>query len=397
MPKPLQRLPSRHDAQNNRLAYVILLPVLAGAGTAVVLYALMRLFALSRPAAVTAVFMFGLGTVHWKYSSVLFSHALSSFLVIITLFLVVHIARRGDRSLAAYGLTGLLLGFAVLTEYSNTLLVLILLVYLILASRPLEWRLVMPSLAILALGGLVSLLFLAYYNSTNFGSPWRLSYSFAINYPWAGSFATTFNFPLFSGLKGLLVGGTGDGWCDGPCPNQGLFLLSPVLLLALPGWYLFYRGARRECLLAAVLFLTYLLLFARHRTFHGFTADGRYLTPFLGLLALPLAYTMQWIYGLRARPWLRAVLLTAAFVLFFISIRNMFLHIGGSYNYQLDLTLLEGLFSNPANALVLLGQVFPNTGNLPLLWLVEAGFALILMGTIFVLHKVRNWMPEGSV
>ena len=246
-----------------------------------------------------------------------------------------------------------------LTEYSNSLLLLVILSYLLLSSRPLEWRALLTSFGILALGGLLSALFLAFYNDTNFGSPWRLSYSYAINYPWAGSFATTFNFPLAAGLKGLLIGGTGDGWCDGPCPNQGLFLLSPVLLLALPGWYFFYRGARRECLLAVVLFLTYLLLFARHRTYHGFTADGRYLTPFLGLLALPLAYTMQWIYALRSRPWLRAALSTAAFALFLISLRNMFLHIGSSYNYHLDLGLLGGALSNPVSGLSLLGQVLP--------------------------------------
>lgn len=394
-PEPLQRLPSRHDDQNPRLAYVLLFPVFAGAGTAVVLYTLMRLLDISRAAAATAVLMFGLGTVHWKYSSVLFSHALSSFLVILAVYLSMRIVRQGQGRVVTYGVLGLLLGFSVLTEYSNALLILILLGYLLLNNRPLDWRSMLSSFGILVAGGLLSALFLALYNNSNFGSPLRLSYSYAINYPWASSFATTFNFPLAEGLKGLLVGGAGDGWCDGPCLNHGLFLLSPVLLLALPGWYFYYGNARRECLLTAVLFLTYLLLFARHRTFHGFTADGRYLTPFLGLLAIPLAYTLQWIYSLHSRPYLRATLLVVAFGLFFLSVGNIFLHIGSSYNYHLDLNLLNDVFSNPNIGLAFLGQVFRNAGNLPLLWLLEIGTALILIAAIVTLHKAKGTPPES--
>ncbi len=396
LPGPIQTLPSRHDQENPRLAYVILLPVFAGAGAAVVLYALMRQLALSRPAAVTAVFMFGLGTVQWKYSSVLFSHALSSFLVITAIYLAIRIVWQGRGGLLTYGLLGLLLGFSVLTEYSNALLVLFLLLYLLFNSRPLHLRSLAPSFTLLILGGLLSALFLAYYNDNNFGSIFSLSYRYAINYPWAGSFSTTFNFPLASGLKGLLIGGTGDGWCDGPCPNQGLVFLSPILLLALPGWVFFYREQRRECLLTAVIFLTYLLLFARHRTFHGFTADGRYLTPFLGLVALPLAYTMQRIYALRARPWLRAALIAAAFALFLLSVRNIFLHIGRSYNYDLDLSLLDGLLAEPGTLFLLFGQIFRNAGNLPLLWLVEIGAALLIGGAAFVIHKAPDPLPDSS-
>ncbi len=61
----------------------MMLPAWAGAGTILLLYAIMRGLALARAAALTASLMFALGTVHWKYSSVLFSHALSSFLVML--------------------------------------------------------------------------------------------------------------------------------------------------------------------------------------------------------------------------------------------------------------------------------------------------------------------------
>jgi hypothetical protein len=394
-PEPLQELPSRHDAQNPRLAYVLMLPALAGAGTAVVLYAIMRMLAINRIAAVTAVLVFGLGTVHWKYSSVLFSHALSAFLVILTVYLAMRLARQGGARAIVFGLLGFLLGFSVLTEYSNGLLVIILLGYLLLADRSKERRDLVGSFGLLIAGGLISVFFLAFYNNVNFGSPLKLSYSYAINYPWAGSFGTTFNYPIGEGLKGLLIGGTGDGWCGGPpCPNQGLFQLSPILLLAIPGWYFYYRVARRECLLTAVIFLVYLLLFARHRTFHGFTADGRYLTPYLGLLAIPLAYTLQWIMALKSRPYLRMILLATAVGLFLLSVGNMILHIGVSYNYHLDPQSIEGPLFMPGNIMPILGEVFLNIRNLPLLWVVEFVIIFLIIGTVIgtvvILHNVAK-------
>jgi hypothetical protein len=186
----------------------------------------------------------------------------------------------------------------------------------------------------------------------------------------------------------LLIGGEGDGWCGGPCQNIGLLQLSPVLLLALPGWYFFYQKARRECLLTTALFLIYLLLFARHRTYHGFTADGRYLTPFLSLLALPLAFMLQWIFELRERPWLRISLLVIAFALFFISMGNIFIHIGTSYNYALDPGMINQALSEPRYWPQALAEVFRNAQNLPFLWMLEIAATLLIAVAIFALHKI---------
>ena len=69
-------MPSRHDAGNPRLPYVLLLPVLAGAGTAALLFGLLRYLDVGRAAALTAVLFFALGTTHWKYSAVLYSLSL---------------------------------------------------------------------------------------------------------------------------------------------------------------------------------------------------------------------------------------------------------------------------------------------------------------------------------
>ena len=388
MPHVAAELPSRHDAQNPRLAYVLFLPAWAGAGAVAALYFLMRGLGLPAAAGLTAALMFGLGTAHWKYSSVLYSHALSAFLVITAVALAIELARKRWQRWLAYFLLGLLLGLAVLTEYSNALLVILLVGYVLWFVRPTTWSGLARVLGPLVLGGLLPALFLLFYNTSNFGSPFRLSYAYAINYPWAGSFQTTFNYPLLEGLRGLLVWGTGDGWCDPTCFNQGLILLSPVLLLALPGWYFFFKLARREALLTAVIFLVYLLLFARHRTYHGFTADGRYLVPYLGLLAIPLGFFVAWVFDLRQRPLAQSLLFLLTYGLFFLSLRNMALHIGTSYNYFLDLGQLDGLVVRPENWRTIGGQLFPNAANLPLLWAAELLIFLVLMaGLWFAWHR----------
>jgi hypothetical protein len=144
-----------------------------------------------------------------------------------------------------------------------------------------------------------------------------------------------------------------------------------------------------------VLFFVYLLLFARHRTYHGFTADGRYLTPFLGLLAIPLAYTLQWITHLDSRPLLHVLLLATALILFVLSMSKTFLHIGSSYNYSLDPGLINGLFSTPGNLFPVLKQVFLNTANLPLLWIMEFVVIFLIIGAVIILHNVTKEPLEG--
>ncbi len=388
LPSPATHLPSRHDADNPNLVYVMLMPVLAGTGTLVLLYLWLRRFELPVATALTAVLMFGLGTIHWKYSTVLFSHALSSFLVLLSLFLASQL-KANSKWVSYFGL-GFVLGYSVLVEYSNGLLVVLVGLFLLWQIRPFTLALFTRTLLPFTLGGLIPAAFLGYYNNSNFGSPTTLSYAYAINYPWAGQFRTTFNFPLVDGLRAMLFFGTGDGQCDPACFNQGFLLLSPIFLLAIVGFVLYYQQERKLFVLTTAVFLIYLILFSKHRTAHGFTADGRYLVPFLSLLTLPLGFAIHWVQQQQAkRPILHSLLAIIMYGLFFLSLRNMLIHIGFSYNYNLDLGLFDRLIARPENWQYWGNQLFRNTANLPLLWLLE-GISLAIM---FVTIKLKS---QGS-
>jgi hypothetical protein len=276
-----------------------------------------------------------------------------------------------------YLFLGFVLGFSVLVEYSNGLLVIIIAAFLFGEMRSFSWRSLSLTAVPFVAGGLVPAAFLAYYNSVNFGSPLTLSYAFAVNYPWAGDFFSTFSWPLLPGLQALLVWGEGGGWCDPTCYNQGLFLLSPIMLLALPGFWPYFRRARRPFWLTTTVFLVYLLLFAKHFTSHGFTGDGRYLVPFLSLLAIPLAYALDWLLHDGQSRLRLAIFAFIVYGLFYLSLGNMLLHIGFSYNYNLDLSQISPMIASPQNWRYLAQTIFPNRGNLPLLWLLQAAVGAI--------------------
>lgn len=387
-PFPSAAAPSRHDAANPRLPYVLLLPVFAGAGTAVLLYGLQRRLGIGRAAALLAVLFFALGTTHWKYSAALYSHALSAFLVTLSVYLALRLAGRPGRPWA-WALLGFVLGGAVVVEYSNALLVVVVAAFCLWRAWPdvvrRPWATALP----LALGGVLPAAFLAWYNTVNFGGPLTLSYAYAVNYPWAGSFAATFSFPLWAGLRALLWWGEGGGWCGGPpCVNQGLFLLSPVLLLALPGLILFRRRQPAAFMLMTGLFLIYLLLFAKHHTSHGFTADGRYLMPFIGLLVPALGFALDWLLTATNRVsrdrvsseklGFYAPLTLLAFGLFFLSLAQQAGHIATSFNYTFDPAHLQLPLARPENWAYFLRALFPNAANWPLLLLPLAAIVLVI-------------------
>jgi hypothetical protein len=263
-------------------------------------------------------------------------------------------------------------------EYSNALLVIFVGVFWLWRTWPRAARRPLTTILPWLIGGLIPAVFLAGYNAANFGSPWTLSYAYAVNYPWAGAFATTFSFPLWPGLRALLWQGEGGGWCGGSCLNQGIFLLSPVLLLALPGLVIFFRRNRPAFVLILGLFVVYLLLFAQHHTFHGFTGDGRYLTPFLGLLAPALGFALDWLFAPQRRPLVRAALVFLVFGLFFLSLGNQLLHIGTSYNYTLDPAQLQSPPARPGNWGALARAAFPNAANWPVLILPLAALVALL-------------------
>lgn len=374
-------LPSKHDAANPRLLFAVLLSPLAGAAAISVFYLLLRHhFDRSRSSAVLTSLALAFGTTMWKYGSVLYSHAISTLVILLALYLVLRAWNQPLSGRSAFAL-GFLLGYAPLIEYPNLLISILLGLAWLSGFRPIQRALTHPSFAMLILGGLIPAAFLLIYNTLNFDGPFDLS-TFNVDiarWPQNENFASDFAAPLDKGLMGLLFYGS---------ENQGIFLLSPITLLCVLGIVPALRHSRSRTILALGLFLVMLFLFAKSTTFNSTTNDGRYLTPFLFLWLIPLAFWLDQAYLLQQHDLTKLALSLLVFGLLFFSIRNQFVHIAFSWNYDLDLAQLKPGAVIPQNIAYLLAIVFPNIRNLPLLWGAEA--VAIAIGVLVDEWRLRS-------
>ncbi len=394
LPGPIAPAHLGIDAANPTIVTLLMLPAIAGGLVVAILYLLLRDNDISQRAAIITTLAYAFGSLAFKYNGVIFSHAVSALCVMGGVFLVLRGVKKERLSPGLGVITGFALGYSVVTEYSNAVFAAIALFYLVVCLRGalVGGKEAWWGLAALTLGGLLPLGFLLFYNAANFGSPFATSYTYAQTYEWAQSFSTTFDFPLWEGVRGQLWA----GWDSSEHSLvQGIFLLTPVAFLALPGAWWYSRARWREAALTLGIFMVFLLLMARHRTFGGYTGDTRYLTPFISFIFIPIGYTLERLFTMKEEA-VKAILVFIAFGLLFLSIRNMLLHIGYSYNYHLNLALLHRQASLPDDWRYMAGNIFVNGRNLPMLWLVEGVFGGLIAGIVWLRNRLAPQPPSAQ-
>jgi hypothetical protein len=262
--------------------------------------ALLRLGIDGTPATLGAL-AYGLGSSAAPYAANFYSHQLVAALLFGAFFVA---WPRIDstppkRAFASGLLCGLLLGWAVISEYPAVLAAAPIAIYA-LARRGWRW------LATLALGGALPLLLLVVYDLAAFGTPLPIGYAHSAL--WQSQHQTGFmsiTYPQPAALWGLTFGGF-----------RGLFVRAPWLLLALPGYLLWWRSERLRAEWWVVLIgpLALLLFYSSSAMWWGgFAAGPRYIVPLIPFLVLPAAWALHTIW---ARPLLQlgAVALVVASV-----------------------------------------------------------------------------------
>jgi hypothetical protein len=176
-------------------------------------------------------------------------------------------------------LGGLLLGWAVISEYPAALPAAIIGLAAIWTWRRLA------ALAWLTLGGLPLVILLALYDWAAFGTPLPIGYEHSAL--WQQQHQTGFlsiTYPHMQALWGLTFG-----------LYRGMFTRAPWLLLALPGYVIWWRSgrARAHWWVALLAPLSMLLFYGSSAMWPGgFAAGPRYLvvaTPFLAIASAPAA------------------------------------------------------------------------------------------------------------
>jgi hypothetical protein len=272
------------------IAQVALTFVASALPTALMGVLMYRLLARLTPAVwprLGVVLGYGLLTPVFAYAGAFYGHQLSAACLLAAFYLT--FAEKRPLSTHTLLAIGFLLGYSVITEYPTVLMAGILFLYTFFRltdRRCVGWMILS--------GGLVAAGWMA-YNTAVFGGPLSLGYSYSEL--WQEQHHTGFmslTVPHAEALWGITFSGF-----------RGLFLLSPLLLFALPGFALWHRsGEHRLEFWAALASVLAMFLFNASSImwWGGYAVGPRYLLPMLPFMALPI------IFAFRAwgrRTWLR--------------------------------------------------------------------------------------------
>jgi len=228
--------------------------------------------------AATAVIV-GLGTMLLPFSTLLFSHVFAAMLGFAA-FAIMLRERAGPPRPLLLGAAGLLMGYAVSSEYPLAFVALVLGGYLLSRRDALTPRLVAMRAGAYVAGGLIGIVPLLLYNHAAFHSWTHLAYS---NIPQQQKGFFGISAPSLTVLATLLF------------DSRGLFTLCPVLAMGAVGTVLLYRrGHRAEALTIAGVCVCYLgYNSGYYLPFGGGSMGPRFLITTLPFLGFPIALALR--------------------------------------------------------------------------------------------------------
>lgn len=235
----------------------------------------------SRSPRVWAALTYGLASSAFPYAGSFYGHQIVAGLLLGAFFLTFLLGRGRSSPLVAL-VVGVMLGYAVITEYPVVLIAMALTFYLY-HRLPRKWWIVLAFL-----GGSLPITGWMVYNCAIFHKPIAFGYTHAklfrdVNT--TGFFSLVY--PQPKALWGITFGSL-----------RGLFFLSPALLFAFPGFYCLtrHRAWRPEFLVCLWAVLAFFLFNGSSVMWQGGYAVGpRYLIPMLPFLCFPLAlFAERW-------------------------------------------------------------------------------------------------------
>jgi hypothetical protein len=230
------------------------------------------------------VIAYAFGSMAMTYSILFYSHQLGAICIASAWIVALDVAdgRRGARAMVA---AGLLAGAAPLVDYQAVFAAVPIAVH-VLIRLPRGQRLRAVILA--SVGAAPPIAALLAYHAACFGSPWRTGYAAS----------TTFAAFHQQGLLGITELRGEAFWGSLFRPDNGLFTLSPWLLLAIPGGVVLWRAGERAIVgVAAATAVIYVAFISSINFWRGGWEVGpRYITALLPfLLPLVAAAVQAWV------------------------------------------------------------------------------------------------------
>ena len=232
---------------------------------------------------VAAALTAGLGTLLLPFSTLLFSHVFSACLGFAAFVLLMR-ERDGPPRLWPLALAGVLIGYAIGSEYPLLFAGLVLAVYTLARADTRAPLALLRRAGAYGLGALVGIVPLLVYDRVAFGSFTHIAYA-DIPRQKAGFFGI--GSPSAKALATLLF------------DSRGLLTLAPVLALSVPGLILLARrGRRAEAATIGAIAAIYLVYNSGYYLpFGGGSPGPRFLITVLPVLALPLALSFRHFPG----------------------------------------------------------------------------------------------------
>jgi hypothetical protein len=250
------------------------------------LYALMKQITASPTRSLVITLSICLGTPLYKYGTALYGHTLATVLYFLA-FLIWYYARRQRYiSMPLAFISAFLLGFTVITEFPALVLVILVSPYILFTlyqtGQLTSWKVYV----VMAVGFVLPICLQFYYNNTIFGAPFTTGYSHEY-------------IPAFREAHGTDF--MGIGWPDLRVffyqtihPSLGIFWQSPILLLAIIGWFFMAKKEEyhTEMYFSMGVIVLYILFFSGYFDWWGGVVfSPRHLIPIMPFFALPLAFT----------------------------------------------------------------------------------------------------------
>jgi 4-amino-4-deoxy-L-arabinose transferase-like glycosyltransferase len=248
-------------------------------------YVLCETISGSRLRAYLATLAITLGTMVLPFSAIFFGHQLAGALLFCSFFLIFQLKLKPDlgQKWGYLFLIGFLLGTAFLTEYTTAVVILPLgLYYLYLLRERWSFRWFRSVILSFALGAFIPLIPMMIYNTLIFGNPFSIGYE---------NLGNQFQVSMSQGFMGISWPRLEVLFYLTFHPAEGIFWQSPVLLMAMVGFFFLWHDKRYrlEGILVLIAFIAYLLINSGYFMWWGGWSFGpRQLIPMLLFLSIPL-------------------------------------------------------------------------------------------------------------
>lgn len=246
------------------------------------LWKFLRSFAPSPSTRRLLIFSYGLGSMALTYSTLFIAHQLAAVCIVSAYIVATWVIEEGLHQRWLWAV-GLLAGCAPLVDYQAAFAgvpIGVFLIYHLGARR--QWK----GLAFAIGGAIGPIAALLYYHAAAFGGPFKTGYE-------ASESFAHFHQQGFLGMDELrleaLAGST-------IASDNGLLIFCPMLLLALPGWFLMAKRGRwwhfGITLSIAVIYLAFISSINFWRG--GWQLGPRYITAMLPFLLVPIGVAVTW-------------------------------------------------------------------------------------------------------